>query len=286
MFFVVFRWFRKRRWSRRDLVKTYGQWALVTGASAGVGREVAETLAQRGMSVVMVARRKERLESHADFLEKRYQVKTRVLAIDLSAPGSAKKLVDSVADLEIAMLVNNAGVGYIGRYYEQDPARQNALVQLNCTSPMELTTMLLPAMKRRRRGAVVFISSVAALQPLPLHAVYGASKAFLSSLGMALWEELKGTGVDVIVSEPGSIRTEFNAASGTHGQRGTSPRIVAEGTIAAVGLCPVVAPGSFFAWWRSAIASMLPRTWITPLARMRQQNLLPSAGAVTEPSPV
>jgi hypothetical protein len=245
----------------------YGEWALVTGASAGIGEAFARALASRGISCVLSARRAERLESLAADLETSYGVKTRVVAEDLGAPEGAQRVADAVADLPIAILVNNAGVGYAGRFDKLDVARLEQQVLLNCLAPVVLTRLLLPGMQQRGRGAVIFTGSVAGMQPLPLHGVYAATKAFDRFVGEALFVELREQGIDVIVLEPGSTATEFQQVAGEIAHPGEPPERVVELTLRSLGRQPSVVSG-WFNWLRSNLAMRLgPRALVAFVAR-------------------
>lgn len=252
---------------RPRLRECYGEWGLVTGASAGIGEAFARALAREGVSVVLSARREERLRALAAELEKRHGVATRVVAADLAAPDGADRLVAAVSDLEIAVLVNNAGFGYAGRFDGQDPARLREMVRVNCTAPLVLTAALLPGMRARGRGAVLFTGSQAAKQPLPLHAVYAATKAFDAFLGEALWAELVGSGVDVLVVEPGSTETEFQQVAGETPHAGQSPEEVVAVALERLGWQPSVAT-RWSHWLRgNAAMRLLPRSLLALAAR-------------------
>lgn len=239
---------------KRSLRERYGEWALVTGASAGIGAEFARALARDGISCVLTARREERLRGLAAELEKDFNVATRTVAVDLAQPEAVDRLLAQVSDLAIDVLVNNAGVGYAGRFEKLDPKRLQQLVQLNCTAPMLLTRALVPAMRERGRGAVIITGSVAGRQPLPLHGVYSASKAFDLFLGESLYAELRGTGVDVIVLEPGSTETEFQEVAGEIAHAGVSPARVVEVALDALGRQPSVI-STWFEWLRITFAT-------------------------------
>jgi short-subunit dehydrogenase len=239
---------------RPNLKDRYGDWALVTGASAGIGAEFARALARDGVSVALVARREYRLADLASELEKNPGVQTRVVAVDLSEPEAADAVVESVSDLEIAILVNNAGFGYSGRFDGQDAARIRELVTVNCTTPSLLTSALLPAMRQRRRGAVLFTGSVAGRQPLPLHAAYAASKAFDNYLAEALYIEMRDSGVDVLVVEPGSTATEFQQVAGEIPHHGESAVHVVDVALSALGRQPSVVSG-----WKNYLIATLPQ---------------------------
>jgi hypothetical protein len=178
-----------------------------------------------------------------------------------------RALLAAAADLEIAMLVNNAGVGYVGRFHEQQPARLAAMVQLNCAAPVSLTAALLPKMVQRGRGAVIFTGSVSGSQPLPLHSLYSATKVFDNFLGEALWGELQGTGVDVLSLLPGSTDTEFAAAADELPHGGASAADVVADALDALGQQPSVING-WFNWLRAnAGVRLLPRSILTLLAK-------------------
>jgi short-subunit dehydrogenase len=252
---------------RPHLRERYGEWALVTGATAGIGAELARSLARRGVSCVITGRREERLRELAAELEERHGVSTRTVAVDLASREGTARLVDACRDLEIAILVNNAGVGYAGRFDKQDTERLRELVELNCSAPVVLTSELLPAMVERGRGAVIITGSVAGRQPLPLHGVYAASKAFDLLFGEALYVELRGSGVDVLVLEPGVTETEFQEVSGQAPHGGDSPHAVAELAIEALGDQPSVVAG-WLRWIRAnAAVRLVSRPLVAYIAR-------------------
>jgi uncharacterized protein len=187
--------------------------ALVTGASAGLGVEFARQLAKRGHALVLVARRKERLEELARELGN-----ARAVAIDLSKKNAAKLLADLEAHGEtVDLLVNNAGFGLIGRFAELDPKRQRQMIDLNVGTLTDLCRSVAPAMIARKSGAILNVASTGAFQPGPKMAVYFATKAFVLSLTEALHEELKPHGIKVSCLCPGPTRTEFGEVAGFGG---------------------------------------------------------------------
>jgi uncharacterized protein len=184
--------------------------ALITGASAGIGEEFARQLAGRGYDLILVARRKDRLEQLAE------QLPTTAHVIECDLVSDAAELPGEVEKLgaEVDLLVNSAGFGLRGRFLELDPEREAQIVRLNCETVVTLTHAFLPAMVERGRGGVITVASTAGMQPLPYEATYGASKAFAISLMEALWMELRGTGVRVLVVNPGPVKTEWQGVAG------------------------------------------------------------------------
>jgi len=253
--------------SRPSLRERCGEWAVVTGASSGIGAEFARALAREGLSLVLVARREDRLQALAQEIERQTGAAVRVVVADLATTDGADRVAQAVADLEVGVLVNNAGVGLAGRFDKLDPGMLREQVLLNCLAPTLLTRHLLPAMRARGRGAVVFTGSIAGRQPLPLHAVYSATKSFDLLLGEALWSECREAGVDVLVLEPGSTETEFQAVAGEIAHPGEKPADVVRVALEALGRQPSVISG-WFNWLRANLAQRLaPRDLVLSIAR-------------------
>jgi uncharacterized protein len=250
---------------RRSLRARYGEWALITGASSGIGAEFARALAGDGVSCVLTARRADRLQGLASELEDAYAVATRVVPLDLGSPEGADRLVDAVADLPIAILVANAGYGAAGRFERQDPVRLREMVQLNCVAPVTLISRLLPRMQAGGRGAIIVTGSVAGHQPVPFNAVYSATKAFDLFLGEALWGELQDSGIDVLVLEPGPTVTEFQAVAGETPHEGEPPAHVVGVGLHALGRQPSVISG-WFNWLQASATRLAPRSFVILVA--------------------
>ncbi len=195
-----------------------GKWALITGASAGIGEAFAVELAAAGVNLVLTARRRERLESLAARLVTTYGVHTRVVVADLEEPEAPAKIFAEVqgAGLEIDVLVNNAGFGYYGEFALGEPARQAAMVQVNCTAVVALTNLFLPQMVARKRGDILIVASTAAYQPVAYLATYAATKVFDRFLAEAMAEELKKHGVRVSALCPGPTESEFGDVAGVN----------------------------------------------------------------------
>jgi short-subunit dehydrogenase len=250
---------------RPPLRARYGEWALITGASAGIGAEFARALAREGMSCVLTARRADRLQALAAELESAYAVETRVVAQDLSSADGADRLVDAVADLEIGLVIANAGYGLAGRFERQDTRKLYEMVQLNCAAPVVMINRLLPRMRQRGRGAIIVLSSTAANQPVPFNAVYSATKAFDLWFGEALWAELLGSGIDVLVLQPGPTATEFQAVAGETAHEGEPPAQVVGVALNALGGQPSVISG-WFNWLRANTIRLVPRSLTAVIA--------------------
>jgi uncharacterized protein len=190
--------------------------ALITGASSGLGAEYSKLFARGKHDLVLVARRRDRLETLARELRSSHGVRAEVIAVDLATAEGANRLLEEVArlGLQIDFLVNNAGFGASGSFADLPLARELEMIQLNITSLVTLTRAFLPAMIERRSGRILNVGSTAGFPPGPFMAVYYASKAFVNSFTEALWYELRGTGVSATVSCPGATATEFAAVAG------------------------------------------------------------------------
>lgn len=189
--------------------------AIVTGASSGIGAAFAERLASEGCHLTLVARRRERLEGQACDLRRRHGVEVEVLPADLTSSAvleSVERHVQELPDLDL--LINCAGFGTAAEFVRIDPARIEEEIRLNVVALARLTRAALPAMIARKRGAILNVSSMASFQPNPYLAVYGATKAFVTSFTEAISDELRGTGVAVQALCPGPVKTEFGSVAG------------------------------------------------------------------------
>lgn len=184
---------------------------LVTGASKGIGRSLAEVFAQHGHDLVLVARSGDLLQQAARELGEAHSVRARTVVMDLTVPDAADRLYRDLADHgeTVDILVNNAGFPTNGRFWENNLGREMAEVRLNLVFPTRLTGLVLPGMVERGRGRVLNVASTAAFQPGPLMAVYYATKAYVLYFTEALAEELDGTGVTATALCPGPTKTEF-----------------------------------------------------------------------------
>jgi short-subunit dehydrogenase len=187
--------------------------ALVTGASSGIGADLARELARHGHDLVLTARREPELEALANELRV-LGAATTVIVKDLGVPGAARELATELDARRIDVLVNNAGFGDVGAFVCEDPDRIDAMIQVNVASLTALTRAILPGMVERKRGRIMLVSSTAAFQPGPNMATYCATKAYVLSLGEALARELRGTCVTITTLCPGATLTGFAADSG------------------------------------------------------------------------
>lgn len=252
--------------------------ALITGASAGLGREFARQLAPRAGALVLVARRLDRLEELRDDLTTRDpNLTVHIRAVDLSQANEVDALVGWLRSEQIGidLLINNAGVGDHGRFATSAPERLQSMIAVNISALTMLTHALLPAMIERKRGAVLNVSSSASFLPLPDLAAYAATKAYVTSLSEALRMELRGTGVNVTSLCPGPVHTEFNTVASRADERSQqAPEFtyVAPGEVVRAGLAaveqdaPLVIPGLVM-----KLAMLLVRLTPLPVLRLTQK---------------
>ena len=218
-------------------MQTAEQWALVTGASSGLGKEFARALASRKYKLVLVARRREPMEALAAELRQQYAIEVVVEGIDLSAAASPVELQRRLdgRGIELDILVNNAAFGLSGEFLTQEPDRLREMLTLDILTLTELTHLFGKRMAARGAGHILLVASLAAYQPDPLLAAYGAAKHFVLALGVALHIELAPRVVVTVVS-PGLMDTEFNEVSGFRPKASLKPSIVLPAKVAEAGL--------------------------------------------------
>src|SRR5437016_6185299 len=194
--------------------------ALITGASAGIGREFARQLAGRARSMILVARREERLAELRDELQQQHpKLDVQIRTVDLANLAQLKELMESLNrdQVDVDLLINNAGLGDAGPFATSDPTRDEQMLLVNVVALTSLTRHLLPQMIAKRRGAILNVSSVAGFLPIPGDAVYAATKAYVTSFSEALRAELQGTGVSICALCPGPVQTEFQEVAKRQG---------------------------------------------------------------------
>jgi len=190
--------------------------ALITGASTGIGKEFATIHAEKGGDLIIVARRKEKLELLKQDLEKKHGVQVRYIVKDLSLENAPREVYEEVkqAGIEIDYLINNAGFGGLGKFYERDWKLDETMINLNIRALSALTRFFLPDFVKRNSGRILNVSSTASYTPGPLQAVYYASKSYVTFFSNALAEELSDSNVTVTSLHPGPTKTEFASVSG------------------------------------------------------------------------
>ena len=243
-----------------DYVTRYGQWAVIAGASEGLGAAFAAELAGRGMHLLLLARREEQLAELAERLRRQHGVEVRYLALDLADPAAAERLAPAVADIEVGVLIYNAAASQMGRFVTMEADALERMVHVNVRGPLTFLRALLPPMHERGRGAVVLMSSLAGMQGSPGIAAYAATKAFNTILGESLWHELRPHGIDVVASCAGAIRTPgYLRAYGKEAPGILPPEAVARQTLAALGKAPRVVPGLLNRIVAQVSSRLLPR---------------------------
>lgn len=261
------------------------QTALITGASTGIGYELARIFAARGYHLVVVARDEQKLGALAELVTRQHGTKVAVIPQDLSGPSAAEQVAQALArhGLTVDVLVNNAGIGLYGEFASGDWAAQQQLLQLNIMTLAHLTRLLLPSMIARRQGKILNIASTAGFQPGPLMALYYASKAFVLSFSEAIANELAGSGVTVTALCPGPTTTEFQRRAGVEHTRLMSGRIMDAKRVAQAGFDElmagkaIVVPGfrnRLLVW----LLRLVPRSFAVRVVRAIQEERRPAQG--------
>ena len=190
-----------------------GKTALITGASSGIGEAFAQILAKRGMHLLLVARSEDKLRVLAQALSEQYGIRAECIPVDLGHVDAAQEVYrrTQALGMTVDLLVNNAGVGTYGNFEMLDPEQEHEEIMLNVTALVDLAHAFVPAMVERRAGGVIIVASLAAFQPLPYQAVYGATKAFVLSFSLSLWAEYRKKGVRIVALYPEATATNFFA---------------------------------------------------------------------------
>lgn len=240
--------------------------ALITGASSGIGESFAKQLASQGMDLILVARSEEKLQELADELRIQHQVKVDVIPADLTEPSAVDRVFQKTEQLgrEVDLLINNAGVGIGGKLLKNGRSKVHDMIQLNVTALVELTQLYLPGMLQRGGGAIINISSIAGLAPIPNMAAYGATKAFVLQFSQALWAEYHKQGIHVLAVCPGPTSTSFFQAAGMDGIKGVMrmPDHVAKSALRALRRKKLVVVDGFANRLRILFLYFLPKKFI------------------------
>lgn len=259
----------------REFANRYGPWAIVAGASEGLGAAFARALAGLGLKLVLVARRPQLLEELAAALRERHHVEVRTLGVDLAAPEAARLIAETAEGLEVGLLVYNAAWSPIGRFVERSLDDQLRAVDVNVRTPTALAHHFGQAMARRGHGGLLLLSSLTAFQGSPFVATYGATKAYNLSLGEALWFELRESGVDVLAVCPGVTRTPGLLKASPQGGPGMiEPEQVVGEALAVLGRRPFLVPGSFNRVVSFVLRHLVPRRLTVSLMGNQTKKLL------------
>ena len=228
---------------REQFQSRYGKWAVVTGASSGIGRAMANEFAAKGLNLMLVARRQTELEQVANDASARYGVEARVLAGDLGAATTLTHIETETKDLDVGLLVAAAGFGTAGDFLNARLEDELAMLDVNCRAVMQLSLHFGKRLAQRRRGGLILFGSLVGYQGTPHAAHYAATKAYVQTLAEALHVELAPKGVDVLSSAPGPVSTGFAARADMKMGAAEKPETVARATLNALGRKMTVTPG-------------------------------------------
>jgi short-subunit dehydrogenase len=257
-------------------VERYGPWAVIAGGSEGIGAAFAQALAARGLNIFLIARRQGPLDRLADELAAKYGVEVRTLAYDLGSADVADVVGRATRELCVGLVVCNAAVSRVAPFFDIDLHDQLRMLDVNCRAPLLLAHVLGKRMAERRRGGIVFMSSLAGVLGGPYVATYAGTKAFVCLLAESLAGELGPEGVDVIACVAGPTQTPTFMPEAAGGLRQTKPEFVVARALAALGAGPRVVPGKLLklTTW---LLGHLPRGWVVKLVAARTRKLLPQA---------
>jgi uncharacterized protein len=243
----------------KNFIERFGPWALVTGASSGIGEAFGRRLAEIGMNLVLVARREDRLGKLADDLQRQHSVSTRVVPVDLSQDDFLPAIEQATADVSVGLLVNNAGIATTGKFLDNDLGSELALLHVNSRAPLVLTHHFGRAMRQRGRGGIIFVASTLAFAGVPSWSNYVGSKAHALVFAEGLAKELRHDGISVLALCPGPTRTDLWPAGSDPGPA-MQPGAVVDIALKKLGRKPTVVAG-----WKNSLTALatrlLPRSW-------------------------
>ncbi|MCU0425458.1 MAG: SDR family oxidoreductase [Candidatus Kapabacteria bacterium] len=228
---------------KNRLKNRYGSWALITGASSGIGRELAERLAEAGLNLCIAARRKDALDALASSLRTQYRVEVLVVEADLGTPEGIEHVLKSAQTLDIGLLVASAGFGTSGLFVENSIEEEQQMLAVNCTALLALTHHYSRKFKARKKGGIILLSSLVAFQGVPYSANYAATKAYVQSLAEGLYHELKPFGVDILAAAPGPVSSGFADVANMQMSMSLKPSDVGVPILKALGRTSTVLPG-------------------------------------------
>ncbi|MEO1259923.1 MAG: SDR family NAD(P)-dependent oxidoreductase [Bacteroidota bacterium] len=228
---------------RNRLLHQYGPWAIVTGASSGIGRELSVKLAASGLHLILTARRKNLLDQLASELEATHKIQTKTVVADQANPMGVAAVIKAAEGLEVGLLVVAAGFGTSGHFHESKLDVEKNMLQVNCTALLEVTHHFSRQFVKNKRGGIILLSSMVGFQGVPFAANYAATKAYVQSLGEALHVELKPYGVDVLATAPGPVKSGFEGRANMQMNMSMSPAQVAVPILKALGRKSTNLPG-------------------------------------------
>jgi len=247
-----------------SLLSKYGQWALITGASSGIGKEFATQLAEQGFNIVLVARGAEQLTKLAKELQSKYKIDTLCIPLDLTNSTAVTKLYEEVATLDIGLVIPAAGIDEMGEFIDKDYHSIERMLFLNIQSPTEIVHVFSQKMRTREHSAIILIASIFAYQGTPYFAAYAASKSYILALGETLNVEMARNGIDILVLSPGLTDTPFAQSLAMDLSKvpmtAQKPALVAETGLKNIGRKATVVSGllnKFYVWQNR----ILPRSW-------------------------
>lgn len=256
-----------------DFRNRYGAWALITGASSGLGAEFARQLAAQKLDLILVARRADRLKELATALKLEHGIQVKVVPLDLAKPNFIATLKKHTAKLNIGLVINNAGFGMSGEFTENNLDYELRMLDVNCRAPLIIAHEYGKIMASHRRGGIIMVSSVVSFQAVPYMTHYAATKVYDLLLGEGLWYEMKKYGVDVVTLCPGATETEFSNVAETKPVPGAMPAPpVVAAALDALGHKPYVTAG-FKNKFMVFMTRLAPRSMSTRIAAQIMKKL-------------
>lgn len=228
---------------KERLLKKYGPWAIITGASSGIGFELAKQLADTGFNLLIHARSSSRLETAAEYLQSRYPVTIKVIAADVSETDGIDKIIRSTQHIQVGLLIVSAGYGTGGLFYDSSLHTETNMLKVNCMALLSITHYFSQRFVQQKRGGIILMSSLVAFQGVPYSANYAATKAYVQSLAEALAVELKTHGVDVLAAAPGPVRSSFGKRANMRMGMALNPSDIGVPILKALGRKTTVLPG-------------------------------------------
>ena len=228
---------------KNRLLRQYGPWAVVTGASSGIGRELSLKLAEAGLHLILTARRKNLLDQLASELEATHKIQTKTVVADQATTAGIETVIEATTGLDVGLLVAAAGFGTSGYFHESDLREEKNMLQVNCTALLHITHHFSQQFVKNKKGGIILLSSMVGFQGVPFAANYAATKAYVQSLGEALNVELKPFGVDVLATAPGPVKSGFEGRANMQMNMSMPPEQVAVPILKALGRKSTNLPG-------------------------------------------